>query len=718
MKRDDKQHKIEKNPQKPTGHRRLWLFRLIAITAVPVVILLLLEMGLRLFGYGYSPDVMIKNNVNGIKGHSENIQFGWRFFPRNIAREFAPFFITDKKSDNTYRIFILGGSAARGDFLEAYSFGRILRVMLNENYPEVQFEVINLAMAAINSHVVLEIIKDCTKHDPDLFIVYLGNNEVVGPYGAGTVFNPFSSNLAFIRLSIALKKYRIGQWFTSLIESVSNNKDLSVSWRGLEFFLEHKIRADNFRLKSVYQHFDRNLEDIVRVAQKNGSKIIVSTVVSNLKNNPPFASLHRADLTEPSKNEWERFYQQGVIYEEAQKYDDAVEHYLAAINIDDTYADLHYRLGQCYWAMCEYEAAKDRYARALQLDALRFRADTAINNIVRRVADNRISDGVYMVDGVKTFGNNSPHGIPGEEFFYDHVHLNFSGNYLLAKILFDQVERILPTRIRSQKASDYLLLTEDDCTQRLAYTEWDRYVFYDFLYSSSSKPPFTNQLYHTERIQKIEQTRDQIQENLTSEVFETAVNQYRQAISKDTSDWWLHWNFAKLSSKGLNNDQMAYQAYSWVMNLLPHYYNVYSAMGYVLGNQGKFEAAINCFKEALRIKPTSSQDHFFWGLAYQNQNERDKATKHYLKTIQLQPTYAPAWVNLAVIQYEQGEIEKAIKTCRDGIQFNSNVFDLHYFLANLLTQQGNMDEAVVELRTALEINPDFEEAQEALKSIL
>ncbi len=718
MKRDDKQQKVEKNPQKPTSRRRLWLFRIVTMTAVPVLILLLLEMGLRLFGYGYSPNVMIKNNVNGIKGYSENIQFGWRFFPRNLVQEFTPFFIPAKKSDNTYRIFILGGSAARGEYLEAYGFTRILKLMLKEDYPEVQFEVIKVAMVAINSHVVLEIIKDCAKYDPDLFIVYLGNNEVVGPYGAGTVFNPFSSNLNMIRLSIALKKYRIGQLLTSFIESIIFKKDRPISWLGLELFEEQQIRADNPRLKVVYQHYEQNLEDIIRVAQKNNSKIIISTVGTNLKNNPPFASLHRPDLAESRKNEWERFYQQGVIYEEAQKYDDAVECYLAAVDIDDTYADLYYRLGQCYWAMSQYEAAQNCYIRAFQLDALRFRADTVINDIIHQVADNRISEGVYMVDGVKTLEENSPHGISGGEFFFDHVHFNFSGHYLMAKTLFNQVEKILPERIQIHKASQYSLLTVDECAQRLAYTEWDQYLFYENIYDFMNIPPFTNQLYHAEHIKELEQIRNQMEENLTSAVFDTVIAQYQRAIDKDTTDWWLHWNFAELLIDGLYNYELAYQAYYWVLKLLPHYYNIYGAIGYVLSVQGDFDRAVEFYTEALRMNPISYRHHYYLGLAYQNQNKRDKAIKHYLKAIQLQPIYTPAWIDLAVIQYEQGNIEKAIKTCRDGIQFNSDVYEIHYFLANLLYQQGNMDEAVVELRAALEINPDSEEAQEALESLM
>jgi len=719
MKNSIQQKKLKEKLQKHITHRRLWLYRLMTITAIPILVFLLLEVGLRIVGYGYPSGVMMKNKVNGKEGYGENIKFGWRFFPRNIAREFTPFFIPSEKSNNTYRIFILGSSAAKGGQGESFGFDRILQVMLRAKYPEAQFEIINVAMVAINSHVVLEIAKDCVKHDPDLFIVYMGNNEVVGPYGAGTVFNPFSSSLTLIRSDIILKKFRIGQLLTNLIESIGFKKNLPKSWMGLEFFLEQQIGADNPRLETVYQHYERNLKDIIHVAHQNGTKIIIGTVGSNLKDNPPFASLHRLNLTETEREEWEEIYKQGVAYETIGKYNDAVGRYLAAGDIDDVYADLQYRLGRCYWAMAEYEKAWERYIQARQLDALRFRADSRINEIIRQVVNDRISEGVYLVDAVKVFEENSPNGIPGEELFYDHVHLTFSANYLVAKILFDQVEMILPERITSKEADDYPLLTEDECANHLAYTDWDRYkIAYDVLNSSIKNPPFTNQLYHAERIEQMEQTLNQIQTSFTPEVFQEIAAQYQQAIDREPSDWWLHFNYAELLSEGMNDDQTAYEAYCWVLNLLPHSYQVYGAIGYVLGKQGKFNEAITSLKKAIQIKPTSYQEHFFLGLAYQNQNKSDEATKHYLKTVQLEPIYAPAWLNIALLQYNQGKIKEAVNTCRKGLLFISDFFDLHYFLGSLLYEQGNVDEAVIELQAALKINPDSDEVQKKLEAIL
>lgn len=52
-------------------------------------------------------------------------------------------------------MFVLGESAAEGDPDPAFSFARILQVMLRERYPGVRIEVINVAFTAFNSHVKL-----------------------------------------------------------------------------------------------------------------------------------------------------------------------------------------------------------------------------------------------------------------------------------------------------------------------------------------------------------------------------------------------------------------------------------------------------------------------------------------------------------------------------------------------------------------------------------
>jgi hypothetical protein len=47
--------------------------------------------------------------------------------------------------------------------------------------------------------------------EPDLFVVYAGNNEVVGPYGAGTVLTAAAPPLPLVRASVAARRARRGQ---------------------------------------------------------------------------------------------------------------------------------------------------------------------------------------------------------------------------------------------------------------------------------------------------------------------------------------------------------------------------------------------------------------------------------------------------------------------------------------------------------------------------
>ena len=112
------------------------------------------------------------------------------------------FAIPAEKPPGTFRIFIVGESAAVGVPEPSYSFGRYLEVMLRDRFPSTRFEVINTAITSVNSHVLLPAVRDLARRNGDLFIMYIGNNEVVGPYGAGTTLTRPGGSLALIRAGI------------------------------------------------------------------------------------------------------------------------------------------------------------------------------------------------------------------------------------------------------------------------------------------------------------------------------------------------------------------------------------------------------------------------------------------------------------------------------------------------------------------------------------
>src|SRR5690242_9787263 len=138
-----------------THNRKGW-FRLGSVILVPLLMLLTAEGFLRLIGYGYST-CFFKNAEAAGRVSVENRDFGRRFFPAGLVRYPQPLSMSTPKPPDTLRVFVLGESAAMGDPDLKFGLPRMLEVLLREHWPNRQIEVINGAMVAINSHVILPI---------------------------------------------------------------------------------------------------------------------------------------------------------------------------------------------------------------------------------------------------------------------------------------------------------------------------------------------------------------------------------------------------------------------------------------------------------------------------------------------------------------------------------------------------------------------------------
>ncbi|MFP6900624.1 MAG: hypothetical protein VCA36_06750, partial [Opitutales bacterium] len=154
---------------------KLFAFKLITILITPLLIILVFELGLRLVGFGHSTSVFVEE-----KGIVRSNQFfTFKYFPWAVARPMKSQRFRAKKEPDSLRIFVLGGSAAQGFPAVQFGMASQIQVMLEQAYPERTIEVINTAISAVNSHVMLPVAKACLQYDPDFLVVYLGNNEVV-----------------------------------------------------------------------------------------------------------------------------------------------------------------------------------------------------------------------------------------------------------------------------------------------------------------------------------------------------------------------------------------------------------------------------------------------------------------------------------------------------------------------------------------------------------
>ena len=216
---------IRKDQAPTLSAGRKWAFRLIALVCIPLLALGGLEGALRLAGYGYNTSFFDTSYIGHQRFLVDNENFSLRFFPPAAGALAQPHLDGGPQTHQHVPDFRSGRIGGQGRPEPAYGAARYLEVLLRERYPDEHFEVINVAITAINSNVILPIARACARQDGDLWIIYMGNNEMVGPFGAATVFGAKAPPWWLIRLNLAVQQTRVGQLITSLARKLRNNTD-------------------------------------------------------------------------------------------------------------------------------------------------------------------------------------------------------------------------------------------------------------------------------------------------------------------------------------------------------------------------------------------------------------------------------------------------------------------------------------------------------------
>lgn len=627
---------------KPTAGRRRWA-RVALALVVPLGTLGTIEGLLRVVGVGWPTAFFLRLSDGPML--APNRRFTWRFMRPGAAPQPYPVLLPARKPAGTFRLFVLGESAAQGTPAPAFGFARILEVLLQQQYPDRRFEVLNVAMRGINSHLVRCIAQDCARYEPDLFVVYLGNNEAIGVYSPDPEGFNLGAHLWLLRAAQALRSLRLVQAIESLGRAL--RKPGPRPEQDMAYFRRHRLRADDPRRECIYRNFQANLLDICQAARSARAKVLLCTVAVNLGDCPPLASLHRSDLPGAQLQEWEAAFARGTNAEAQGRLAEAVAHYRAALALDDHFAELHYRLGRCHQALGQFDSARRAFGLARDWDALQFRTDSRLNAIIRAVAAAEASAGVgstvrppradtmnwptsaspapavagspapppgeragikgrpswvVLVDVEKAFEEAAQPegGIPGHRFFYEHVHLTFDGDYLLATTVLPAVAEALalpppdPTRP---------LPTRAECAQALGFSPWDELGVHAAMVRSTAKAPFLDQLDHAQRQARaeaqVQQWRQQFQQH---NGFEQSVAVYQAALGQRPDDWQIRFNYGNLLSD-FGDSAGAVVQYRRAVDLMPVFPPLRAALAQALWQTGRRQEAVQQLQQALRWDP-------------------------------------------------------------------------------------------------------------------
>ena len=677
-----------------------------AAAGVPLLLLAGAELTLRISGYGYPTDFFRKMTIAGRNYLVENDQFGLRFFPASLARVAAPVIMPARKAPDTIRIFIFGESAAMGDPRPNFGAGRYLETLLRARFPEQKFEVVNTAMTAINSHVILPIAEECAKLEGDVWIVYMGNNEVVGPFGAATVFGSQAPPLRLVRLRLLIQTTRVGQLLGALVDKLRHGSSKPAEWRGMEMFLGNQVPPSDPRKEVVYGNFNRNLEDILRAGRNSGAAVLLNTVAVNLKDCPPFGSWPATNLPPAEGALFDTLRKQAAAAGENGNYTEAANQFGEAAGLDPLSANLQYQLGECWLHLTNAAAARQHFQLSVDADALPFRADSRINNLIAAAGRKFSGPKFVLCDAAAALASNSTVGICGGDLFFEHVHLNFTGNYLLARTWAGQIQIQLAGRLAHAAATNWL--SQEQCENLLGLTDWNRLSVLEEVARRIAEPPFKDQPGNAQHLASLTHQITECQARVASTAPAEAARIYQTALAASPEDYRLHENFAEFLEA--THDARAANELKKVCELIPHFYFPYYRLGLDLEEQGRIAEALEAFKQAAALRPGQSEVRLQLGTVYARQGQWEPALAELERARKLNPDDPRADLYCGEVLWKLNRRLDSIARLRQAIQLQPDYWEAHYRLGDELAQKEDVAAAAAEFEQVLRLNPDYVKA--------
>jgi len=588
----------------------------IILIGLPILFFALLEIGLRIFGYGFNNDQW-DTAIEGKLMLNQEIAKRYFYSIERIPFSNQDVFDVEKKS-NAYRIFVLGESSAAGyPFSPLGAFSRYIRDRLVLIYPHSKIEVINIGLTAVNSYTLRDLFPGVLEQKPDLILIYTGHNEYYGALGIGSM-ESLGTSREMVNLLLYLNRFKTVELLRNTIQWImklfSGDDDRPSGTMMSRMAKDQYIGFDTETFSDGISQFEGNMCDILDMAKEKNVPVILSNLVSNLKDQPPFVSIQTENFPRADK-----------IYNRAKQ-------------------ELSY--GNNRVADSLFRLAKD-------LDGLRFRAPEKINQVIIALSNEYKSP---FVNADSVFSSISPDGIVGNNLMTDHLHPTLEGYLIIGKSFFEKMEQsnYLPSFEKANLTDDELdsITVADFHFTKLDSTIADfriKLLMNDWPFVSKKNKLPNSAILH------LENTAD----TLAAEVLDDKIT-WEEAHRK------LAVYF--LERKNINSFLEEMDA---LISQYPVIVEYYDYVANILIQIKDYKRAYKYLKSGYDIKPGAFKAK--WLGTIDLYNDKLESAENYLnESLEFEAKDAQVWYNLAGIYVKRNDYKKALELVDKALLLKSN----------------------------------------------
>jgi Flp pilus assembly protein TadD len=367
---------------------------------------------------------------------------------------FNPQSFAAEKSPHTYRVFCLGGSTTYGHpYSDRKSYVGLLRELLQRSRPDVQWEIVNCGGISYASYRLAAMMGELAEYQPDLVILYTGQNEFLEEHMFGASERERPGWAAARDLVGGLRTATLfARWMQpapAAIATLDNEVDAELDHTAgpTGYHRDSTLKAD------VVAAYRESVRTILRRAEAAGAEVLMIEPASNLRFSP-FKSEHTsADFSKSL--ELDVLIADGRRRLAAGELSQAVELLQRAVEQDPQFADAHYLLGEALWRSGNHPASAAAYQRAIDEDVCPLRAISELHAVLLESAVERSVPVIRFPRMVEQYSReHGGQGVPGAECFLDHVHPRPELHLLLATEIAHAMSELRPEQFPTLEMID------------------------------------------------------------------------------------------------------------------------------------------------------------------------------------------------------------------------------------------------------------------------
>ena len=615
--------------------------------------------------------------------------------PQNKLRLFNFQEFPQQKGDSTYRIFCVGGSTTFGrPYRDKLSFCGWLRAYLLAADPSRDWEVINAGGISYASYRVARVMSELTAYQPDLFIVYSGQNEFLEHRSYGALQE---LPVWLINLDASLSNTRTYSAMKRAIDAIKpGSNELSLQRDELaeeaDDILNHTMgpisyHRDDELKEQIIMHYRLNLTRMAKIADSVDAGLVFVVPAINIKDITPFKSEHRNDLDIDTLVQWQSLYSEARKLQQAGSLDEAMAKYEQTLALDDRYAELYYRIGQVRFEQGRYDQAEAAFRRAVEEDVAPLRI---LDRMQQTIAEVAAAEDVPLIDYPaiirRAYLNEYGHSVFGSEFFADHVHTNSEGYRKLGIALFDQLESQGIVR----PAADWNAASAEAVRQQLLGS----------LESEDEGITFLNLGAVFEWAGKFEEAHSALLRAL--EILGPNEDTYLRLAS---------------SSYALGRLDDAYDYIRATQALDPGVRGLNTKLAMIRLEQGKIDEAVAYCKSELNADPYNHLPHICLAKALLAQGQTEQARNHFDRALAMRPDSGYVRLTYADYMFERQRYDEALQHGREALDINPVDQEAHNILGQIMIRQGNLEQAKYHITEALRLDPSHDAARKNLQQL-